>query len=59
MLITLIKFRMARGGQAAGVSEAEAALEAEAAVTEQGLRGWFGGLKLVITLLTSCGRQPT
>jgi hypothetical protein len=44
LLITLIKFRMARCAPA-GVSEAETAQEAEAAVTQQGLRGWFGGLK--------------
>lgn len=36
---------MTRAGQAAGLSEAEAEQQAEAAVSEQGLRGWFGVIK--------------
>jgi hypothetical protein len=45
LLINLIKFRMTRAGQAAGLSEAEAEQQAEAVVNEQGLRGWFGVIK--------------
>jgi len=45
LIINLIKFRMTRVGQAAGFSEAEAVQQAEAVISEQGLRGWFGGIK--------------
>jgi hypothetical protein len=49
LIINLIKFRMSRAGQAAGFSEADAEEQAEAVVSEQGLRGWFGGSKAVGT----------
>ena len=46
MLITLIKFRMARGGQAAGVSEAEAALEPKPLSPNRGCEDGLGALNL-------------
>ncbi len=49
LILSLIKYRMTRAGIALGLPESEAVRRAESVVIEQGLTGFFGGVKLKAT----------